>query len=348
VRVLQVDAGREWRGGQTQVRLLARELARQPDVEQRLVTKRDGELAHRSTADGIHVIGVAWTISLDPRALVGLLRTVRSFRPEIIHAHDSHALRLALVARKLAARQRSRVVAYRLVDYPIRRGGIWFRADHIVAVSGAVRGVLLAAGVPAERVSVIPPGVDPEGTQSAAERPFDVRRRLGLQTGTRVAVNVGALVEQKDQLTLVRAAYLAREREPDLHWVIAGEGKQRAALEAEISRFGLGDRVHLLGHIDGAGPLLADADVFVLSSKAEGLPNVVLEALALGRPVVATRAGGTPEVLPPGALVNVGDADALAQKVAQALHSPVLVPLPPQFTIKELGRAFMALYRALV
>ena len=88
--------------------------------------------------------------------------------------------------------------------------------------------------------------------------------------------------------------------------------------------------------------------MFVMSSKEEGLGSVVLHALALGRPVVATRGGGLPEILPERCLVDVGDADALAQAVVRALQHPSPVPLPPQFTAAAMAESVLAVYRSLV
>ena len=91
MRVLQIDSGREWRGGQNQARLLCRELTR-AGIEQTLVTKRDSELARRAAADGTKVLEVPWGWGLDPRAWFQLHRAVSDFKPDILHAHDSHAL----------------------------------------------------------------------------------------------------------------------------------------------------------------------------------------------------------------------------------------------------------------
>lgn len=347
MRVLQVDSGREWRGGQNQVRLLCRELAREPEVEVRLLTRRGSELAKRVASQRVTVSEVGWTIGLDPRALLGLVREVRRFEPDVLHTHDSHALALSLVARRFAGARRPKVVAYRLVDFPIRSGSTWFRADRVAAVSEAVKLVLVAAGLPAERITVIPPGVAPAEIRAAASPAFGVRERLALPPDAPVAVTVGALVDQKDQRTLVRAADAARAARPDLHWVIAGEGGLRPVLEAEIARLDLSARVHLLGHVDRVSALVREADVFVLSSKAEGLPNAILEALALDKPVVATRAGGIAEILPPDCLIAVGDATALAAAVVHSLAHPRLVSLRDRYTAPALARDFLALYRSL-
>jgi glycosyltransferase involved in cell wall biosynthesis len=88
--------------------------------------------------------------------------------------------------------------------------------------------------------------------------------------------------------------------------------------------------------------------VFVMSSKQEGLGSVILNALALARPVVATAGGGIPEILPPAALVPVGDAEALARKVVAALDHPSPFPLPPQFTAHAMAQGVLAVYRSLI
>jgi len=350
VRVLHVDSGREYRGGQDQVRVLARELAGAPEVEQRLVTRRGSELARRVATHGLALWGVPWGPSLDPRALWRLSRAVRDFAPHIVHAHDSHALQLAAWARRLGRRGSAApvLVATRRVDFHVRRRSVWFRVDRVIAISQAVKAVLVADGLPARDISVVPSGVDAEEVTRAAARPLDIRARLGLAPGTPLAVNVAALVPHKDQRTLIRAAAAARAARPDLHWAVAGEGELRGALAAEIARLELGDRVHLLGYVPEADALIREADVFVMSSKEEGLGSVVLHALVLGTPVVATRGGGLPEVVPPDALAPVGDAPALACRVIAALERPAPVPLPLAFTAAVAARGVLAVYRSLV
>src|SRR3989442_682421 len=263
LRVLQVDAGREWRGGQDQGRLPAPERARAGGgLEQLLVTQRGSELARRAGAAGVRVRAVPWGPSLDPRALWHLSRAVATFRPDVLHAHDSHALQLAHWARRLAgANARGRagapaLVATRRVDFHVRPGSVWLRADRVIAISEAVKGILVTDGVPAARITVVWSGIDADEVRQAAARPLDIRARLGLASRTPLAVNVAALVDHKDHRTLLGAARAARDARPDLHWAIAGEGELRRGLTAEIARLGLADRVHLLGHI-------ADADALI-------------------------------------------------------------------------------------
>jgi glycosyltransferase involved in cell wall biosynthesis len=316
---------------------------------------------------------VSWLVGLDPGAWAALGGEMVRFRPHIIHAHDGHSLWLALQARRWlgllawvfiapAAQEfkdtLARVLGTRRVDFHIRRrrgltrllagDSAWMRADHVMAVSGAVKDVLVSDGRSAGEVSVVPDGIDPHEIRQAAHGPANFRQRLRLPAGTPLAVNVAALVDHKDQHTLLRAARHARAARPDLHWAIAGEGSLRGNLTTEIRRLGLADRVHLLGYVEKADALIAECDVFVMSSKKEGLGSVILNALALEKPVVATAAGGIPEILPAAALVPVGDATALADKVVAALDHPSPVPLPPRFTAVSMAQGVLDVYRSLL
>ena len=343
LRILQVDSGREWRGGQNQVRLLCRELSHAKGIEQVLVTRRTGELARRAAADGTTVHGTAWEMALDPRAWWQLRRTISAFRPDIIHAHDSHALTLAATL----ARRRT-LIAARRVDFHVGRFGGWRRADRIIAVSDAAKQVLVADGIAGDKVTVVRDGIDPEEIRRASLPPLDIRARLGIPADAPLAVNAAALVDHKDHGTLIQAARHARALASDLHWIIAGEGPRRAALAAQIARLELQGHVHLVGWVDRIEALINEASVFVMSSKMEGLGSVILNALALGRPVVATAAGGIPEILPAEVLVPSGDADALAKKVVDVLKHPIPLPFPPGFSANAMARGVLAVYRALL
>ena len=312
--VVHVASGREWRGGQRQTWLLARELARL-GVRQRVVTGRESELARRLEATGVPVRAVRWRAGLDPRAILAVRRELRT--SALLHAHDAHALAVAGIARW---RGTAPLVVTRRVDFHLRRPGLWRRADRVIAISDAVAAVLGQDGIDPARIRVVRSGVDLEAPQQAA--PGGHRARLGIPADRPVAVHLGALVPHKDQATLVRAAALARPRAPMLHWILAGEGELRAELAGAIGRDGLGDRVHLAGQVADPLGLLAEADVYVMSSREEGLGTSVLDAMARGIPVASTRAGGLPEILADGAglLVPVGDAPALADAVVRIVQ----------------------------
>jgi glycosyltransferase involved in cell wall biosynthesis len=350
-RVVHLASGREWRGGQRQVWLLARELA-SLEVRQVVVTGGATELAARLERDGIPVHPVTWRAGLDPRVLPALLSELGP-RDTLVHAHDAHALTLAGLATRLVRRP---LVVTRRVDFHLRRRGLWARADRIVAISEAVAGVLVADGISRERVTVVHSGISLEDACRAA--PLDIRALLGLPADTLVAANVAALVPHKDHATLLRAAAASSATFPSLHWVIAGAGPERARLEGLRQELGLEQRVHFLGHVEEPVRLVADADLFVMSSREEGLGTSVLEAMARGIPVASTAAGGLPEMLRDGAglLVPVGDAGGLAAAVARVLSEPglgrALVDRAghavQHFTSARMAEAIRSVYRSCV
>ena len=313
-RIVHVASGREWRGGQRQVWLLARALGRM-GVEQVVVTGRGTELARRVRAGGVRVHPTSWRMGLDPRVLWPILRELRR-SPAILHAHDAHSLTLGGLATQLTG---TPLVVTRRVDFPLRRRGYWGRAQRVIAISNAVAGVLQRDGIPRDRITVVHSGISLESI--AAVTRLGIRGQLGLSPHALVAANVAALVPHKDQATLIAAAARLKQSFPDLHWVVAGEGELRPVLERLVDQAGLRGRVHLVGHIEDPVRLIADADLFVMSSREEGLGTSVLDAMALGIPVASTGAGGLPEMLRNGAglLVPPGNPEALANAVVRIL-----------------------------
>jgi len=318
--VVHVASGREWRGGQRQVWLLARELERLGGVRQVVVTGSGTELARRLRADGVQVRETPWRIGLDPRVCGTILAALRE-SGALLHAHDGHALILAGLCASLSGRP---FIATRRVPFHLRRRGYWGRAARVIAVSQAVASVLVEDGVPPERITVVHSGIAVDLVHAA--KPLGIRSRLGIAPEAQIAASVGSLEPEKDHATLLRAAKALERRQPLLHWVLAGDGSERTALEQLRDQLGLRPRIHFLGHLDDPQSLIADANLFVMSSRQEGLGTSVLDAMALGIPVASTAAGGIPEMLPDGSglLVSPGNHVALAGAVSQILDDSAL------------------------
>ncbi len=191
------------------------------------------------------------------------------------------------------------------------------RARFTVAISTFGRSQLSRWTDPAhwDRLHVVRCGIEPTDTAPAPMPP----RPLHL-------VSVGRFSEQKGQLLALDALAKARETVPGIRLTLVGDGELRAAIEARIAALGLGDAVTLVGWQDqkGVAQALARAHVLLLPSFAEGLPVVLMEALAAGRPAISTWVAGIPELLTPecGWLVPAGDVDALARAIAAAAATP--------------------------
>jgi glycosyltransferase involved in cell wall biosynthesis len=298
LRVLHVDTERGWRGGERQTLWLAGELARRGYASP--VAARGGEpLAQRAAESGLDVVECNPASEIDPRSAWRLREAIRERAIDIVHAHTAHAVAVAALATLGTGIP---MVVARRVDFPLRSnvGTRWKygRAAVIVAVSRAVAAVLERGGVEAARIRVVPDGVDVRRTVMPASR--DVLEALGVPRDAPVVVQVAQLVGHKDPVNFVRAMARTRERVPNVHGLMVGDGPLRADVDRAIHDQGLQGVVHLAGYRTDADALLAAADVATLSSREEGMGSVLLDALAFGLPIAATRAGGIPEVIVDG------------------------------------------------
>ncbi len=283
LRVLHVDTATEWRGGQQQLAYL---LAERPDDLWAGVP--GSPLATRVRPPDLVLLP-----GNDPRNLLRL----RHPPVDLVAAHTSHAHGAALACGLP-------LVVHRRTDAP--PGTLWKyrQAAHFIAVSARIGEVLAAAGLPRERISVVHSGVE----SRAGGRPV-------LDLPRPIYGAIGALVGHKGHEVAIAAL-----RDIPGTLVVAGEGDRRAFLLAEAARQGVADRVHLLGQREDVPDLLASFDVFVHPSHTEGLGQAIAEALSAGCRVVATTAGGIPEVVGgAGLLVPPGDAPAFARAMVAAL-----------------------------
>jgi glycosyltransferase involved in cell wall biosynthesis len=323
--VLHIDTERGWRGGERQVYWLA--VAMQARGHRPLVAARPGEpLAERLTNAGIEIVPVAPAVEFDPRAVARLRRVIRREGVAIVHAHTGHAVALAALA---TAGGTARMVLTRRVDFPLRRnlGTRWkySRAHGFIAISRAIAGIMAKGGIDPSRIAIVPSGVD----LSRQVRPATAEeiRALGLPSGAPWAVQVGALVQHKDPVNFVRAVAAARRTASTLHGVLVGDGPLRGRVQSAIREAQLDGVVHLAGHRSDADALLAAATVAVLSSEEEGLGTSLLDAMAFGRPIAATRAGGIPEIVEherSGLLVPVHDPESLGAAISRLVRDPAL------------------------
>ncbi len=204
----------------------------------------------------------------------------------------------------------------------------FFRAigpvDHLIAVSQAQRRTYERIGLAAERMTTVPNGVRPRGPGPGRRA---ARVALGLEPDQLVVLTIGRLTVMKGQRYLLDAVPDLARRFPDLAVVVLGSGHLHEQLRAQADGLGIGDRVHLPGHRTDARMLLDAADVFVLPSRHEGMPLVLLEAMDAGLPVVATRVIGSEEVVADGVtglLVPPGDPAALGAALGRLLAEPGL------------------------
>jgi glycosyltransferase involved in cell wall biosynthesis len=286
---------------------------------------KDGWVAAELRAHGHVPVFFPLRRPLDPALLVALARHIRRAGVDLVHAHEFTMNVYGGVAAALA-----RVPAIGTVH---GRGYYSTAGRRIAALKFAARlGTVLVAvssdikrfletELGLEGVRLIPNGIDVDRPASGDRARG--RAALALPPAVPVIGAVGNLYPIKGHRTLIQA--LSSLSVP-VHVVIAGRGEEEAALRRDAAALGLADRVHLLGFRDDVPDLLAAFDIYALPSFSEGQSLALIEAMAAGRPIVATAVGGNPELLgagePAGLLVPPGDPAALAEALARLLARP--------------------------
>jgi glycosyltransferase involved in cell wall biosynthesis len=325
---MHIDTARTWRGGQNQVLVTVMGL-RELGHRATLVAHPSGELRQR-VDEGLDLIPLAPAHDMDLAAAWRLSRIIKRLKPDILHAHDPHGVAMAALALSMSTQlAKPPLIAARRVDFHLRGSSLsrwkYRQVDCFICVSEAIRKMLIADGVPQSRTVVVNEGIDLDRVDAAP--PAQLREELWLPHHASLIGNVAALVPHKGQRHLIDTAALVVQQVPDAQFVIAGEGELRAALERQIRDRRLEKHFTLLGFRPDVLSLHKAFDVFVMSSVTEGLGTSVLDAMACGRPVVATTAGGIPEVVEDGLtglLVPPRDHAAMAAAIVRLLHDPTL------------------------
>jgi sugar transferase (PEP-CTERM/EpsH1 system associated) len=322
---------------------------------------------HERVRPDVEVFSLGKRAGQDPAALVRLVRLLRRIRPAVVHSRNWAAFD-AVPAARLAG---VRVVVHgehgREAADPDGRDA-WRKrirrllhplVSQFVTVSHDLeRWLLEVVGLPARKVVTIQNGVDL--TRFGHRRRRESRETLALPADALVVGTVGRLDPVKAQAALIRAFAALRPAHPDAWLVLAGDGPCRDELMDAVKRLGVLGRTRLLGDRSDVPLILSALDLFILPSIAEGLSNTVLEAMASGLPVVATRVGGNPELIEDGTngrLIPRQDDDALVAAMAAYLDDPHLRALHGKasrqravdhFSLDRMTDAYVRLYGRLL
>jgi glycosyltransferase involved in cell wall biosynthesis len=294
-----------------------------------LVAHPNGEL-YRRMSEGLDLIPLAPRNEIDLAAAWRLSRVIKSMRPEVVHAHDPHAVAMAATALSIASpTPRPRLVASRRVEFRLAGNSFsrwkYSQVDCFIANSGPIRDRLVADGIPREKTTIVNEGVDVD--RIARMPPGNVHAEYFLPTHAPIVGNVAALVPHKGQQHLVDAATLVVRDVPDARFVIVGDGELRTSLEQQIHRHHLERHVFLVGFRVDALELTKGFDLFAMSSVSEGMCTALVDAMAASKAAVATSAGGIPDVLVDGEtgfLVPPRDHHAMAARIVQLLRDEPL------------------------
>ncbi len=311
-----------------------------------LVTGRvgpgEGDMAYLAREKGIEPIIVGdlgreispWS---DFKTLIALIRLICREQPDIVHTHTAKA---GLVGRLAAWLCRVPVIIHTFHGHAfegyfnpiVTRTFVWLErlcglfTTAILTVSSQLQEDLIQYKIaPRAKIRVMPLGLDLAPLAAVRRGPGEFRRELGVESGTPLIGIVGRLVPIKNHDLFLSAAAQVAQALPNAYFVVVGDGERRAELELAASTLGLARQIAFTGWRRDLPALYADLDLVVLTSRNEGTPVSLIEAMAAGVPVVATSVGGVPDLLAHGefgALVPSEDSEALSAAIVTALTQP--------------------------
>jgi len=324
MKTLHINTERTWRGGEQQTLYLLRSL-KERRIKSHLACQPGSPMEKKALEAGVEVFPIAMRGEADLSASLRIRKLITTYNYDIVHSHTSHAHSLAFFA-SLGCRT-CRLVTRR-VDFSVFRNrflpvnGIKYRfmADYYIAISHKIKKVMVNDGIAADRIFVVHSGID---LQRFSRVCGDyLWSEFKLNPGEPVVINVAHLAGHKGQKFLVGAIPYVLKEIPNARFFIIGKGELMAELQALSASLGINEALTLTGFRKDVGAFYNIADLFVMSSVQEGLGTAILDALALGKPVVAANSGGIPEIIndgKTGRLVEPADSQALAKGIIEML-----------------------------
>lgn len=336
LKILHIDPERNWGGGEAQVLGLLTYLCRKGHRND-LLTHPGGRLFEQSGPLGVKRLSLVPRNDMDLRPVPALRRLIQSEKYDLVHFHTKRAHTLSLWLPR--GPRCPKYIVTRRMDYPEAKS--WYtrylynrRVDGVVAISRVIMELLVEAGVEPGRIRLIHSGIDPERFVRCFGASAVARREV-------VVGIVAALEERKGHRYLFEAAATLKRRGYKISYLVAGDGPGRRQLEERVKALNLEDEVRFCGFVSDAPEILSQIDIFALPSLYEGLGVAALEAMAAGKPVIASRVGGLPELVAHGEtgfLVSPKNVEGLVDAIARLADDESLA--------REMGKQGAARARA--
>lgn len=328
--VLHLSTPLSWRGGEQQLFYLYKEL-HQLEVKQYLFASENGALCQRFKKEGLPLFTFKKNFSLNPMTARKLAGLARHLKVDLVHAHDSHAHSMAVMASSFFGMKQP-IILHRRVDFKPKKSPLkLWKYNHpaiakIICISDKIKLGLSDLIRDEKKLTTIHSCVDPQRFENKSVG--KLRKELGLSSNTPVIANIAALTPEKDYSTWLKAAALINQQRPDIHFVALGSGDSGLKELMRLSnQLDISSKVHFLGHRSDLPDLMSDIDLLMFSSKKEGLGTSILDAFCCNIPVVATKTGGIPELViheQTGFLTTVGNSQELASLALKVLNDPGL------------------------
>ncbi len=318
--ILHVNTAKSWRGGEQQVVYLIEGL-HNGGHHNYLACQPGSVISQRLSPDKVKIIEVSMKGEWDLYAVFKLVNIIKKYNIEILHLHTAHAHTLGLLACIITPHVK--VIVSRRVDFHVKNKIKYnIGIDKIITVSEQIRKVLIEDGIKGDKIVTVYSGTDIERFKTVRDNTY-IYNEFSLSCDAPVVGIVAALAPHKHHKNFLYAAKEVKNTVKDVKFIIVGEGELEGEMKELCADLGLDDEVIFTGFRNDILEIMSVFDIFVLSSYLEGMGSILLEALGLGIPVVATATGGIPEVIKDninGILVEPRNSTALANGIITLLR----------------------------
>ncbi len=329
VKVLHVDTEKSWRGGQQQAVYLLEKMIKN-GFYTAMICQPKSALEKYCQENFLPHFTIRMVNEIDFIAGFRIARICKKYGYEILHLHSSHALSIGLIAKFFY--RRLKLIAARRVDFHIKKN--WFSKfkyqtkwlNKIVCVSNEIKNVLLEDNIAAEKLTTIHSGINIHKFEKI-NKSKEFKKKLGIPENHILVGTIAAMVGHKDYPNLLKAAKIVLEKNQTVSFCAVGDGADKEKILKLASGLNLGDRFIFTGFQKNIGIFLKSFDIFVLASYLEGLGSSILDAQAVGLPVVACDTGGIPEVVTHnenGLLVSPKNEQLLAEAILKLINDSKL------------------------
>ena len=358
MKILHVDTEKTWRGGQQQAVYLHEALISR-DIASGFVTPCGSKTGEYLKNKKLPVHYISFYGEWDFIHGLSLAMLTRKEGYDILHLHSAHALSWGLWAKLF--RPSLKLIGVRRVDFSIKKNCLSYLKysnhllDIIIAISDNIKKVLISDGIPGNKIVTIHSGVDLQKHHQVAV-PTNFRSNWQIPADAIIVGTIAAFVGHKDYPTLLKSAALVLKKKQNVRFMAVGEGVLLPEMKKMAQQLGISERFVFCGFQKEVGVFLKSFDIFVISSRKEGLGTSVIDALAIGLPIIGTRTGGIPEMVEDGVnglLVDPQNPDLLAEAILTLIDDRSLrdemssraKDSAKQFSIEQTVEKNIALYR---
>lgn len=324
-KVLHLSSEKTWRGGEQQIAYLIKELDSK-GIQNYVLARKKSPFVDYCKKNNIPYFISSFSNDLDIRSAFTLRKVIKEVNPQLIHVHSARSHAIAYLACLLGIK--TPIIVSKRTDFGIKSPKKYLHPNikKILCVSDAITNIVKEDLHQGDNIHTVYSGIDLNKFSFQKDRIW-FNKHYSCLPDDQIVINTSALAPQKDLLTFLKTAKIITDNNKNFKFFIFGEGQERELLERYIQQHQLENHVFLPGFVNNITQILPNADFFLMTSQTEGLGTSLLDSLACKIPIIATKAGGIPEVVQhekTGLLCPIGDSQCLAQSLLKVEKDPKL------------------------